>query len=145
MNDFLKNHEGYTDPTAHEALSAIFKEEASTRYATYRPIVYICSPLAGDVEANMERARGFCRFAVAQGAIPIAPHLLFTQFMGEETKEVRALALHMGLVLVSKCRELWYFGDIISEGMRGEIRKARARGMPVRRFTEDCREVTEDA
>lgn len=145
MKQLRRNAEGYRDPTAHEALTTVSKEEAPARRSPYRPLVYICSPLAGDVEANMERARGFCRFALGQGTIPIAPHLLFTQFMGEETKEVRALALHMGLVLVSKCRELWYFGDIISEGMRGEIRKARARGMPVRRFTEDCREVTEDA
>ncbi len=31
---------------------------------TYRPLVYICSPLSGDVETNTERARAFCRFAI---------------------------------------------------------------------------------
>ena len=140
MHDDRKNHEGYPDPTAHAVLSAMHREEAA-QLRVYRPLVYICSPLAGDMDANMERARGFCRFAVDQGAIPIAPHLLFPQFMDEETPSTRTLALHMGLVLVTKCRELWYFGDTISEGMRGEIRKARQRNMPVRHFTEECGEV----
>lgn len=134
-----RNAEGYPDPTTHEALTSVMREGPR---AGYRPLVYICSPLAGDVAVNMEKARGFCRFALERGAIPLAPHLLFPQFMGEETKETRALALHMGLALVGKCRELWFFGSRVSEGMKGEIRKARARGMRVRHFTDDCREVS---
>lgn len=143
------NAEGYPDPTAHAALTSVMKEQRAKRIAPspppafigYRPLVYICSPLAGDVQANMERARAYCRFALTKNTIPIAPHLLFPQFMGEETEETRALALHMGLVLVCKCKELWFFGSRISPGMKGEIRKAKERGIIVRRFTEDCREV----
>ena len=36
---------------------------------TYRPLVYIASPLSGDVEVNTERARAFCRFALEKGQI----------------------------------------------------------------------------
>ena len=43
------NSEGYYDPTPYEALSNIFGEQ---RFA-FRPIVYICSPYAGDVEGNV--------------------------------------------------------------------------------------------
>ena len=45
------NSEGYYDPTAYEALSAIEKEEKALR--AFRPIVYICSPFSGDVEGNV--------------------------------------------------------------------------------------------
>ena len=49
------NSEGYYDPTAYEALTKIEKE-AKEAYA-FRPIVYICSQLSGDVNGNQEKAR----------------------------------------------------------------------------------------
>ena len=52
----------------------------------YRPLVYICSPYAGDIEKNTENARRYSRFAADRNGIPIAPHLLFPQFMDEETE-----------------------------------------------------------
>ena len=73
------NSEGYFDPTAYGALSVIEREERSLR--AFRPIVYICSPYAGDIDANVDAARRYSRFAVEQGYIPIAPHLLFPQFL----------------------------------------------------------------
>ncbi len=35
----------------------------------YRPLVYICSPFAGDFEHNIQRARHISRFAVEEGAL----------------------------------------------------------------------------
>ena len=46
------NSEGYYDPTVYEALSNMEKEEKAAR-RVYRPLVYICSPYAGDVERNV--------------------------------------------------------------------------------------------
>ena len=40
------NNEGYPDPTAFGALSSIENETRALR--AFRPIVYICSPFAGD-------------------------------------------------------------------------------------------------
>lgn len=141
MNEHMRNAEGYLDPTAFTALQNIEREERSKRLG-YMPLVYICSPYAGDVERNVENARRYCAFALAQAALPVAPHLLFPQILGqEETEETRDLALHMGLILLSKCKELWFFGDAISSGMRVEINRARRRDMIVRRFTSDCEEV----
>ena len=45
------NSEGYSDPTSHAALSGIRKEERAAKRA-YRPLVYICSPFAGDTEEH---------------------------------------------------------------------------------------------
>ena len=66
MNKY--NSEGYYDPTAYEALTAI--EQEAKKIRAFRPVVYICSPLAGDVEGNQEKARKYCRFAVDAGYIP---------------------------------------------------------------------------
>ena len=139
------NCEGYYDPTAYEALTKIEQEAKALR--AFRPVVYICSPLAGDMVKNQENARTYCRFAVEAGCVPIAPHIYFTQFMNDNDRRERDLALFMDIVLLSKCAELWVFarspggGDRISKGMAQEIRKAESRSMPIRYFTTDCVEV----
>lgn len=99
----------------------------------YRPLVYICSPYAGDIEKNTENARRYSRFAADRNGIPIAPHLLFPQFMDEATE--RETALFMGIVLLGKCDEVWVFGDTISSGMRQEIAKAEAFKKKIRYFS----------
>lgn len=132
------NSEGYYDPTPYEALTNILREERKVR--SYRPLVYICSPYAGKVDANLEKARRYSRFAVDAGYIPITPHLYLPQFMLEEDE--RDLIMFMDIVLLSKCAELWVFGKEISNGMRIEIDRANRKGQTVRYFTEDLKEVT---
>lgn len=136
------NSEGYHDPTTYEALSEIRKEELAAKRA-YWPLVYICSPLAGDMDGNMEKARRYCKFAVRSGTIPLAPHLLFPQFMDDTKHDERALAMFMNMVLLGKCDQLWVFGKTMSEGMAAEIGKAEKRGMVIRYFTESMKEVDE--
>jgi len=133
------NSEGYYDPTTYEAMRELLREELSRRYGTcYRPLVFICSPFAGDLESNTEKTKRYCRFAVEQNAIPLAPHLLYPQFMDEHDPDSRKLGLFFGRVLLGKCQELWVFGDTVSEGMSYEIRKAQKHNMLIRYFTEDC-------
>ena len=95
------NSEGYPDPTAHDALTAIEQEHRALR--AFRSIVYICSPYAGDVAANTKAARRYSRFAVETGYIPIAPHLLFPQFLNDADPAERELGLFFGNALMSKC------------------------------------------
>ena len=134
-----KNAEGYSDPTAYEALMSI-EQEAKKLFA-FRPIVYICSPLSGDIEANQEAARRYCRYAVDAGYVPIAPHLLFPQFMDDKNITERNLAIFMDIVLLTKCAELWVFGETVSPGMSIEIEKAKRKSKPIRFFTTKCKEV----
>ena len=78
------NSEGYPDPTAHDALTAIEQEHRALR--AFRPIVYICSPYAGDVAANIEAARRYSRFAVETGYIRALKFI--TKVLEEESQEV---------------------------------------------------------
>ena len=135
-----KNNEGYVDPTAFEALTAVEQEEKHALRA-FRPIVYICSPYAGDVEKNVEAARAYSRFAVDAGYIPIAPHLLFPQFLKDDDPKERELGLFFGNALMSKCAEVWVFGKTISPGMEAEIKRAKWKHYRLRYFTEDYQEV----
>lgn len=142
----IRNHEGYFDPTTYEALTNVERERRKLAHPLavrqFRPLVYICSPYAGDIPGNTERARKYSRFAIEQGCIPITPHLLYPQFLDETQKDERELGLFIGLVLVGKCAELWVFGSHISSGMAQEISKAASKGIPIRYFTEDMEEVS---
>lgn len=131
------NSEGYHDPTAHDAVRNMERE-----LKKWRPLVYICSPYSGDIENNTKNARRYSRFAVDQGAIPIAAHLLFPQFMSEKSE--RDLALFMDMVLMGRCEEVWVFGQNITSGMAAEIANAKKRNMTIRYFAEDCQEITEE-
>lgn len=79
------NTEGYYDPTPYEALKNIPMNKEiegsphTGRAFAYRPIVFICSPFADDLERSICKARDYCRFAVDEGMIPIAPHLIYDE------------------------------------------------------------------
>jgi hypothetical protein len=143
----MRNAEYIPDTTAALALRSIHREERALRLR-YRPTVYICSPYAGDVEHNVQNARRYCAFAVSEGKMPVAPHLFFPQFLddghlagNEEDEEARELGLYFGLIQLNYCREVWYFGDTVSPGMRGELNRALELGKVIRHFNEDCVEV----
>ena len=106
----------------------------------FRPLVYICSPFSGDIEGNKQRAAEFAFFAYKQGCIPLTPHLLFP-FMNDESREERALALHMDIVIMGKCQEVWVLSERITSGMSAEIEKATRRRQTVRYFNKDFVEV----
>ena len=121
----MKNKEGYPDPTAFEAIRALV-----TKRFDYRPIIYVCSPFSEDPEGNTKKAVRYSRFVVDEGGIPITPHLYLPLFMEEETE--RDLAMFMDLVLLTKCAELWVFGDEITDGMLIEINQAQQKGKTIR-------------
>jgi hypothetical protein len=125
------NTEGYASPTEHEALTRIRREELKEqRKKKYRPLVYICSPFAGEnIVQNIENARKYCKYATENGCIPIAPHLYFPQFMNDNNPDERDLAFKMNGILMSKCDELWVFGRTYSLGMQKEMKLAKRKRM----------------
>ena len=140
------NAEGYYDPTTYEALTQVQKEEvAADKKAAYLPLVYVCSPYAGDIENNVKNAKAYSRFAVDKNAIPITPHLLYPQFMNDCNETEREMAMHFNYVLLGKCTELWVFGGVVSRGMNREIGVAKKRRMKIRWFDHAMKEVNEYA
>lgn len=139
MSNVYQNSEGYSDPTASIALSHVAAEEKKKRY---RPLVYIVSRYAGDIQTNVNDAKRYCRFAVNQGAIPICSHLLYPQFLKDDDPEERRLGLFFGKVLMDKCDQVWIFSDgDYSSGMQAEYNRAVRRRYTIRYFTTDCRKT----
>lgn len=99
-------------------------------------MVYICSPLRGDIEGNIKKALEYCALAESQGVIPLAPHTIFTQFLNDTIPEQRQRGLMLGLELLKRCDELWVFGNVISQGMKAEIEEARQNSIPTRYIKE---------
>ncbi|NME94441.1 DUF4406 domain-containing protein [Clostridium cochlearium] len=137
----IYNSEGYVDPTAYEALKNIEQEIKIYKFKENRPIVFICSPFAGNITVNIKRAKSYGRFAVLKGVVPIIPHLMYPQFLVEDNPEERKLGIELGLILLTKCREVWVFGKEISQGMTIEINKAKKYSIPIKYFTEECRRI----
>ena len=133
-----RNTEGYMDLTAYHALVNISKQENPERKK--KCLVFICSPYAGDIQGNTMRAKRYGRFAVSKNTIPVIPILMYPQFLEDDDPDDRKLGLEMGLVLLERCREVWVFGERISNGMREEIDKAKKLQKVIKYFTIDCRE-----
>jgi len=108
-----------------------------------KPIVYVCSPLRGDIKRNINKAKGYSRFVYAEGCIPLAPHIMFTQFLDDEDEDERKAGIEMGLKLLSVCDEIWVFGEKLSEGMNTEIEIAKKLGIKIKRFDERCEPIGE--
>ena len=97
-------------------------------------MIYICSPYSGDTQTNTLRAREYCRAAMEEGYLPVAPHLYFPQFLDDTLPEERETGLCICERLLVRCAEVWVFGGRISSGMKREMACAEANGIPVRYF-----------
>ena len=136
----IRNAEGYMDVVPYQAIANIEREMKAEAKIGFRPLVYICAPYSGDVEANKKKAAAFAEYAYQSGCILVTPHLLFP-FMNDESKQERERALHMDLVLMGKCQEVWVLSERITAGMSAEIEKAQRRRQMVRYFANDFTEV----
>ena len=103
--------------------------------------VFICSPLKGNIEKNLQNAATYCRFAFDKGFVPWAPHLYFLQFLNDSVKEERAAGMRYGMEEMWRMRAVWVFGEKITEGMRAEIDLAKQLKIPIKYFDEDMEAI----
>ena len=98
---------------------------------TQNKLVYIASPYAGDIEANVAFAKACCRYAMEQGCTPVAPHLLYPQMLEDSVPAEREAGIRMGLRVLEVCDQMWLCGSRLSASMRSELTAAEQRGIPV--------------
>ena len=82
--------------------------------------VYICAPLGGNVEDNLQRVKKYTEYALKCGTAPVVPHF-YALCLNDSIPKEREIGMAAGLSLLWFCDEMWIFGDEVSEGMRGEI------------------------
>ncbi|MDL2248838.1 hypothetical protein LJB89_03995 [Tyzzerella sp. OttesenSCG-928-J15] len=104
-------------------------------------LVYVCSPLRGDIAGNIEKANGYCREIALKGNIPLAPHCVFTQYLNDNNPKERELGIKMGLNLLNKCDYIVICGDRISEGMLSELYHAYSLEIPVLYYDDEVAEM----
>ena len=85
--------------------------------------VYICAPLSGDVQDNLEKAQRYSEYALRCGAAPVTPHF-YALCLDDSVPEEREMGMAAGLSLLWFCDEVWVFNDQPTEGMRAEIKLA---------------------
>lgn len=96
--------------------------------------IFVCSPLRGDLVANIERARRLCHKVVEVGNAPYAPHIFFTQFLDDANDLDRTQGIACGQAFLEICDELWAYlpdGREPSTGMKFEIDLAKRLGIHV--------------
>lgn len=103
--------------------------------------VFVCSPYRGDIEGNTKLAKKVGRLAACCDYVPIIPHLMYTGFLDDTNPDDRIRGLTMSVELLACCDMLWVIGDRISKGMRFEINKAKALGIPIRVYDTDCSRI----
>ena len=95
-------------------------------------LVYICAPLRGEVEKNIEFARQKAQEVFQAGDIPVCPHLMFPPVADPENPQQDQAAREMGLRLVESCQQVNVYGPEWTEGMWAEIRHAMDLGIQVK-------------
>lgn len=76
-----------------------------------------------------------CEFVFRQNYIPINPFRVFDYFLGDrvERNAIRAANAEM----LSRCDEVWAFGQTLADGVLIEIAQAKSEDKPIRYFTID--------
>lgn len=97
--------------------------------------VYICSPLAGNVDENIKNAIRYTEYALKCGTAPVVPHFYALCIDDENAKE-REVSLKAGKSLLWFCDEMWIFGDEVSKGMQEEIEFCKNLNIKTRKVTE---------
>ena len=82
--------------------------------------VYICAPLGGDVQANLERVKKYTEYALKCGTAPVVLHF-YALCLDDSIPREREMGMAAGLSLLWFCDEMWVFGDEITRGMAAEI------------------------
>ena len=120
---------------------AAIRQEAEKFIGTYRErepqrdgpkLVYICAPLRGDVEKNIEFARRKAQEVFAEGDIPVCPHLMFPPIADPNDPIQDQKARDMCLRLLESCQQINVYDSEWTDGMWAEIHHAAKLGIEMR-------------
>ena len=108
-----------------------FRDRAREQASDGPRLVYICAPLRGEAEKNIEFARQKAREVFSEGNIPVCPHLLFPPIADPENPIEDQKARDMGLRLLEVCQQVNVYGRECTDGMWAEIQQATRLGIEV--------------
>ena len=95
--------------------------------------MYVCSPLFGNIEENLENAKYYTRYVLECGMAPVTPHF-YALCLDTSIQKNRKIIIGIGLSLLWFCDEIWVFGEEISAEMRSEISFCETMRMPIKKI-----------
>lgn len=97
--------------------------------------VYICAPLGGDVEGNLNKVKRYTEYALKCGTAPVVPHF-YALCLDDHNPKERAIGIAAGNSLLWFCDEMWIFGNTVTKGMQEEIQFCRDLHIRTRKIRE---------
>lgn len=99
-------------------------------------LAFVCSPFRNsdqaEATANVDYARNACLTLARCGLNPVAPHLLYPQYLHDDVEDERKLGLALARDLLKRCNEIHVFtGRGVSGGMAAEIKLAHKLGKKI--------------
>ena len=98
--------------------------------------VYICSPLGGNIQETLKKAKQYARYALICGTAPVVPHF-YALCLNDNIPKEREIGMAAGLSLLWFCDEMWIFGDEVTESMKAEMQFCKSLNIPVRKVRDD--------
>lgn len=95
--------------------------------------VYICSPLGGNIQENLKKAKQYARYALICGTAPVVPHF-YALCLNDNIPKEREIGMAAGLSLLWFCDEMWIFGDEVTESMKAEMQFCKNLNVRIRRI-----------
>lgn len=71
-----------------------------------RTFAYICAPYNATREFPSEKTKEYCRTLLELGYLPVAPNMMFSQFMKDTVPQEREARRDMAQSLLRRCRVL---------------------------------------
>jgi hypothetical protein len=118
--------------------------------------VFVCSPLSGDLEANITHAQLYCKTLIENGdrfgkkIVPFASHAFYTYFLDDRNSTDRVLGRHCALAFLAACDAIYVYVpaiqnkglsrffkkekldyQAISSGMKHELEEAKKLGLEI--------------
>ena len=106
---------------------------------------YICSPLRGNIEQNIKNAISYSKYVYERcGMIPLVPHL-YALVLDDNDPAQRELGRSLGLDQLLTARDVWVFGNILTQGMQAELKTALQFKRAIHYVKDDeCEEILRD-
>lgn len=104
---------------------------------TRRRIVWMCHPVAGDVQANLVRAKRWLRWLYSKfdDVDFAADWIVCCEVMEDADPAQRERGFRFDEEMVRRCDEVWLVGGRISSGMAREAAMGRAHDKGIRDLT----------
>lgn len=98
--------------------------------------VYICSPLGGNIQESLKKAKQYARYALICGTAPVVPHF-YALCLNDNIPKEREIGMAAGLSLLWFCDEMWIFGDEVTESIKAEMQFCKSLNISVRKVRDD--------